>query len=282
MEETEFLVGAILIPIVAAIIGGLIQNPDILGLGSDNSPLPTKTPNIAVAQVDASSPSPTISITPTPSISPTPTPTNTPNISPTPSYTPRPSVQPKPTNTEVPPDQLISVENFEDRKIDDWEHDSHWSIIDDGTGNKVWRALGTTRAFLTLSEDLDNYMIELSFVAIEWGSGSGGVWNLDFCGIRDSRRWYTIYSDPDFMGMTLMPGSSTDFYLGSSSQIIHREGEWHFIRMIKTDDLIGIQQDTEHMVEIEVEDCMRGIGLFTWLTEEIWFDDIRVWSLDTE
>ncbi|MFC1959118.1 SUMF1/EgtB/PvdO family nonheme iron enzyme [Chloroflexota bacterium] len=71
-KKTEFIIGAILIPIIAAIVGALIQNPAILRFGTGATPT-----NTAIAAAIAESPTPTIS----------PTFTNTPTVTLTPSET---------------------------------------------------------------------------------------------------------------------------------------------------------------------------------------------------
>ncbi len=45
-KKPEFILGALLIPIIAAVIGGLIQNPTFFGLGNINTP--SSTPTIAI------------------------------------------------------------------------------------------------------------------------------------------------------------------------------------------------------------------------------------------
>ncbi|MEL6404945.1 MAG: SUMF1/EgtB/PvdO family nonheme iron enzyme [Chloroflexota bacterium] len=97
-KKPEFLIGAVLIPIIAAIIGGLIQNPEFFGLGDDDATevvqVPTNTPSPegegqeasvtflneeeiretaaagAFATLTANAPTDTPTITPTPSNTP--------------------------------------------------------------------------------------------------------------------------------------------------------------------------------------------------------------------
>lgn len=127
-KKPEFIVGAILIPILAAVIGGLIQNPSFFGLDSN----------------DSSTLEPTISVATRFTHTPTQAATNTPNT-PVATSTREPSITPLPTtgiptstNTSMPPTATptliagITAEQFAELGV--------WS-------NDIWEPFITERNF---------------------------------------------------------------------------------------------------------------------------------------
>ncbi|MFC1960627.1 toll/interleukin-1 receptor domain-containing protein, partial [Chloroflexota bacterium] len=214
-------------------------------------------------------PTPTMIVS-TPTQPPTPMPTVT---------VPTPTQRPTPITAEIPmlPESaLLYEEDFEDNHADNWSVQSSFTIVDDGSGNKVWRSTGSGSVFLMPSLDWNNYVMEISYSAVGWGSG---LWDLDFCGQRNLN-WYTLFIDPDEMGISEGHGGNFNHITGNN--IYHRGSAWYTVRLLVDGAKVRWQRDDGTVYETTVDECNSGIGLLTWLSEDILFDDIRIFLLGDE
>src|SRR4030095_7289916 len=68
-------------------------------------------------------------------------------------------------------------ENFENGTADGWELDwgEPFTVIDDGTGNHVWRIAGGAGMVYEPSTDWQDYALELSYDVVDWADNTTGV-----------------------------------------------------------------------------------------------------------
>lgn len=202
-----------------------------------------------------------------------------PTPEPTPTKTATPEPTPTPTPTSIPEEAMLYENDFEDGAAVDWRpQGGRWTVIKDDDGNFVYEA--TTDSYTSSyigSSTWENYVLELRVKPIV---GRPLIWIRSTVGLGSG---FYINLDPSTTIPTKTRGGNfTDLGLFDYARANWRE--WNVIRIEANGDMIKISVNGEYLSDIYDDDFPKGvIGLSVDGTNgKAHFDDIKVWSLDTE
>lgn len=233
---------------------------------------------------------------------PTDIPTNTPEPS-TPVYTPtitltrtpRPSNTPRPpantptlilTSTEIFYELILYEEDFEDGIADGFNLESGgWRIITEDNGNHVYEGRAGSAALGVWfgSPSWGNYSVELRVRQITPQDVLVQVRSNNYCGgcyalrLSESDRAVLIEKDDSTSDTTLL--NFDDFDDGIR---LYSSEYWNIIRIDVNGDVIRVTYN-EITTYVYDDEYTEGFVRLTIAPDAyVWFDDIRVWSLDTD
>jgi hypothetical protein len=284
---------------IVTILGGISATLLVIFAGCQALPEPVKIRISCslglLSGSDCPTPMITIIYSPTPLIptqtsnplTPTLTPSHTPTFTHSPTRTAIPTPTATPTLTSVPIAAILYQDDFEDGTFADWEQswaDGTSGVIDDGTGNKVWRHKNSGEIFLLNSETWTDYAVQMRFNVIEWKQRTqgNGIYlklrrdRIDLCKHYEfgvSEQSVVIqghFSDncelPDMLAVLEVSSIELRKWI-----TIHAEVEGSQIRF-KIDD-------GSWLVATDTSLTSGGMGIFYGF-DEVWFDDIHVWTLE--
>lgn len=177
---------------------------------------------------------------------------------------------------------VVYNEDFEDGVADEWA--LHWgqayTVINDGTGNHVWRSAEGGEMFYQPSVDWSDYAVALDYYVVDWDedADTGVVLAVRRQPDQECGR-YDFVLHPDLLVVGAADDTCEGFiYFDQSDDHANTPGQWHTLYVEVDGDHIQWQIDDGAMDEFFDDRYTTGsFGILNLYDTEIWFDDLRIW-----
>ncbi len=175
-------------------------------------------------------------------------------------------------------------EDFEDGTADDWGLDwgNDFTIVDDGTGNHVWRTASEGEVVFEPSDTWRDYAISVDYQVINWDTDAetGPSLTVRRQTIQTCSRYdFALYPDELVMGSLDKTCENYDYF--GKTGYANTPGVWHTITIEAQGNHFRWWLDGDTTDEFNDDTYSRGsFGILNLSNTEIWFDNLRLWSLD--
>jgi serine/threonine protein kinase len=225
-----------------------------------------------------------------PAITPTiekPTNTLTPTKTPSKIPTPKPTKTSTPTITPVPQSKLLFQEDFEDNQIGD-EWSTVWEIDTDDQENHFWVATGTYHAYphAWLSRDNKENWVDYALETKVYIVSGGLFLNIRDSGEDSSQRYTAWLGEKDdwvSMAQYTFPPSNFAEISGAGTNFKIDVNKWYTLRVEIIDTYLAFYIDNKLISKVDIPapvvSTYGSIGFYVTSGDEVYLDDIRVWSL---
>ena len=181
------------------------------------------------------------------------------------------------------PLEVTYHEDFEDGTGDGWKLDwgEPFTVIDDGTGNHVWRSAGGGGVVYAPSTDWQDYALELDYYVVDWADNTTGV----VLGLRrppegECRR-YDFVILPTMLSVGAAEDNCENFNFFKQTDHASAPGVWNNIYVEARGTQLQWRLNSGPMQSYEDTRLPAGrLSILNFENSEIWFDNLRLWQFE--
>jgi hypothetical protein len=188
-----------------------------------------------------------------------------------------------PTSAAGTPMPAQVQEDFEDGIIEGWRLDwgQPFTVIDDGTGNHVWRSPGGGHMVYQPSANWRDYAVEMRYNVVDWADNATGI----VFGLRRSPsgacRRYDFVLHPASLSVGAAENDCYDFNFFKETDHTSAPGVWNTIYIEVRGTQLQWRLNGGTAQRYEDSRLSEGrLSILNFNNSEVWFDDLKMWQFE--